>query len=90
MQHGQLLRLTFHDGLTEVGAYNSFSSSQHWLALAGFARRFYYDDIVDIFAKQLMKWTRVKGAPNIYDEYISTGGQLTQKQFFQVLHSDDV
>ena len=90
MQHGQLLRLVFEDGLTEVGAYNAYSSTQHWFALAGFMRRFYRDHIVEIFAHENGKWSRKKGTPSLYDDYIANGGSLTTKEFFQTIYEDDI
>lgn len=86
MQHGTLLRVLFHDGLHEVGAYNAFASDQHWLALAGFMRRFYRDHITDIFAYEHRHWVRKKGHVNAYDDYLARGGTDWPSTYFEGMH----
>jgi hypothetical protein len=90
MQHGTLLRLVFHDDLTEIGAYNEYDSSEHWLALTGFQKKFYRKSITDIFALQNRKWIRQKGQKTLYDQYIENGGQESPKLFFKSLYENDI
>ena len=61
MIHGAFFRLVFHDGIVEQGAYNSFDSTQHWIALAGFQRRFYMGNIAEIYRWDRTHWVCEKG-----------------------------
>lgn len=61
MNHGAFIKLVFHDGLSEHGAYNSFNSTPHWIALAGFMRRFTYNSVHEIFVWKRTHWECIKG-----------------------------
>ena len=90
MQHGLLLRIIFRDGLKEIGAYNAYRSTQYYLALAGFQRRFYKDNIVEIFAFEGQRWSRKKGNESVYDQYIQNGGEEWPNTFFEALYTNDI
>ena len=90
MFHGSFVRLIFEDGFVEIGAYNEYGSNEHWLALAGFQRKFYRNSITDIFALQNRKWVRIKGQKTLYDQYIENGGQDSPTLFFKCIYEDDI